>query len=649
MKLIVVKCPKNKRVQVEDNGTGGALCPEHCPLKQSSRCFNNTFRYSKPMSSLVKPDIEYRAPGAAAAAQPSPTVREAHPTREESNARDEAPAVSSAANTESTSESTAVESNTSHGGRSSFSSFDFLGGAGAEELTDLYADDSSTISYSPFDAFAGGGRAEPAPKRAESRSTIDKYSSFAISDTSIFSSVRQRDDDEPCFTDGALSFYDKVPSGAYSHGNSRAAMTYIFNHWYVSRVFEDSLDSYTEDFLYLLSVLGFRNREDKLREIVDDVKLDGNQKFFRVFYTIVYKNQLSGFYWNDGDSPFKQILPRFSSVNDFYVKLARAQEPNDFLSVYDGCLDELIYYVSSGKYLDNGRAWFRKSLTQQISSRQNRILYVTDNEGRISINNLGEISDIVKRMSRPDSLSNLRALYNFLCDFKISSTYDLVPRGESDRLVLSEGSIEEDDGIYDILGVSDYGLSQCASVYNYYATVLREYVNTFKPKEISFKGVSFTAHGFFGEILSVISNAGAYTLTANYREYDAFKIFETVRSLYSRGVFDYYESINETRELSRIKSEIINKSNFSIDMYFSEKRLDHKLYSDGELISVSEYIDGLVSGDAPSILGVIGAVESGGGRVLRAYLDANVKDKEFALVKENIERLLKSERQLLAE
>ena len=59
MKLIVVKCPKNKKVQVEDRGTLGAVCPENCPMKQSSRCFNKTFRYIKPLPSSVVPDILY--------------------------------------------------------------------------------------------------------------------------------------------------------------------------------------------------------------------------------------------------------------------------------------------------------------------------------------------------------------------------------------------------------------------------------------------------------------------------------------------------------------------------------------------------------------------------------------------------------------
>jgi hypothetical protein len=169
-----------------------------------------------------------------------------------------------------------------------------------------------------------------------------------VSASSIFSVVKKRDPDEPCFTDGAYVFYEKAVSGRSSNGNSMAALRYIFRHWYVSKVFKEDGKTFQEPFLYLLKLRNFKDKEEELKAIAEDVTLDVNRKFFKLFYTVIYKNQINVFYWHEGDSSLREVPPRFLDKNDFYKKMVSSRNPSEFLMSFEPCFDELIYFLQSG-------------------------------------------------------------------------------------------------------------------------------------------------------------------------------------------------------------------------------------------------------------------------------------------------------------
>ena len=629
MKLIVVKCPKNKKVQVEDRGTGGASCPQNCPLKMNSRCFNNTFRYTKPLSSLVAPDIPYVA-DTHSAAEPIPNKQVSSPAQQPKASP------SSADRAGTVGQPSKV---------SSASAFDKPSVTSAPPVfEDIYAgNDDSTIEYSPFGSFdqeqpaqAFSQPAFSAPKR-----TINKYNdALTASSNSIFSVVKPRSDSEPCFIDGAYRFYERAPQGVRSEGNSKTAMRYIFRHWCVSRVFTDDGNGYREEFLYLLKLCGFMSSEDRLCEIVNDVKLSKDKKFFRLFYTVIYKNQINSFYWSDGDSPFNQVTPRLVSVDDFYQKLSNAYDPSGFMYSFRNCFDELVYFLRSFSEMDNATAWFKEKIPQIIAERCNRLVYVSNKNGEISIINLGNTHEFVAKMTEPLDFDTMEVMCDFLEEFEITSRYSLLPRKcELKKWTSSSG---EDDGTYEILGITGYTSSQCATAYNNYLTILGEYIRVFKPETITIGDLNFSVRNFYYEILSVFKNAGAYLTVDNPEIYREVKIFYVVKSLFERGIFDTFEKYCETKKLAPLK-KIFESKAVSISDYFSCKDIDHELYVDGYHISVSEYIGRIVSNDAGFILGAIND------KVLDAYLSANVDEKNvrFVSAEKEINRMLKEQKELI--
>ena len=628
MKLIVVKCPKNKKVQVEDRGTGGAACPENCPLKMKSRCFNNTFRYTKPLSDLVAPDIPYEAAGSTPVQEPTP-VRKAD---DQPVIRNTAPAPEMKAETVSQAPKSS-ENN-------------FSPAPAAKQLPvfeDLYADDDgSTIEYSPFGSFDAGQSdyTYSQPVFREPKRTIDKYNDALMTSNSIFSVVKSRSDNEPCFVDGAYKFYDRAPAGVRSDGNSQTAVMYIFKHWYVSRVFTDDGCAYREEFLYLLKQCGFKNSEDKLKLIVDDIKLSKDKKFFRLFYTVIFKNQISSFYWSDGDSPFKQITPRLVSIDDFYRKLSESYDPSDFMSSFRNCFEELVYFLRSFSDMENALEWFKEKIPQIIAERCNRLVYVSHENGEISIINLGNAREFVSKMAEPSDFDTMERMCSFLEEFEITSGYKLLPR--KTKLKTWVASNNEDDRAYDILGITGYTSSQCATAYDNYLTILAEYMRVFKPEKLTIGNLSFSMRNFYYEILTVFKNAGAFLKTPHPENFREVKVFYVVKSLFERGIFEIYEKGCETLKLSRLK-KVFMASAVTVNDYFNCKEIEHELYVDGYFITVSEYIERIVTKDAGFIIG------SMDDEIVKAYISSNVeeKDTKYVSAENEINRMLKEQKELI--
>lgn len=614
MKLIVVKCPKNKKVQVEDRGTLGAVCPENCPMKQSSRCFNKTFRYIKPLPSSVVPDILYSGASGIQQAQ--------HKTEKINITPPASPKVSESTRTETKKEPEIIP------------------------MPDIFADNTEVIEYNdPFAVSDGTGAFETQSSSYTEAVTsapnglLSKYNDFLTEDTSIFSVVKQRREDEPCFVDGAFEFYERPPVSVRSAGNARAALRYIFNHWYVSRVFKDNGSSFCEEFLYLLKLRGFKNAEEKLTEIINDVTTSVDSKFFKVFYSVVYKNQISGFYWNEGDSPFRNITPMFISTDDFYKKLIASGDPSDFMEALKPCFEELVCFLRAGNGYDRAKEWFKEKIPQFIAEKQRRILHISENGGSLSFVNLGDIRAFVQNMNKAESEEKMRAKIDFLREFEITETYSIIPRKK--ELALVKNNFKVDDGVYEAVGIFKHTSSRCATAFSYYATLVREYMNTFKPESINVGNARFTMRNFYYELLEVVKDAGAYITVENSEKHEEVKLLHTVKSLFAAGVFEYYESRCETSKLGVLKEAFVERETLDVNTYFLFKEINHEVYVDGRSKPVTEYIESITNGDIDYIAGAMAD------KIVRAYLDANVERRIMRPVEEKINSLIKKQSSLV--
>lgn len=631
MKLIKVRCPKNKKVEVEELPARAARCPAHCPLKQKNKCMSDTFRYAAVLSSSVVPDIPYMAPDGAS----SSTVTSAAPTAPTSPAASARPALSSArtggqtgtsgrgatlpkradrfAKKLSVPETTEETSAPGMGYRESlFVPPTELAAPDVIEMEDVFGEDE------PSEAPAAEQSVAPTKNK-----TLEKYNDALLEADSIFSGVRHRRPDEPCFEDGALVFYEGSSGVRRSAGNSQAALRHIFNHWYVSRVFCEDERTLREDFLGLLKLRGFGSAEEQIRAIVEDATLDVNHKFFRLFNQVIYKNRINGFYWHEGDSPLRRIVPRLLNVSDFYDRLASAADPTAFLSGFDSCMDELITFLRGGESGADNREWFMNTVPRLVAEKQNRACCVRQRiGGGMELINLGSIREFVSTMPSPAPLARLEERIAFLERFEVTESYRV--RLRTEPLQISQRQGMEDDSVYDAVGLTRFETSQCATAYNKYVTLLKEYIRVFRPETLTVGAYRFTARSFYTEVMDVIAIAGAHLSEADAADSADSIGFYLVKSLFARGVFDYYEMLCETEKLETLKRSFLEHDRINLEMYFALDHIVHTVYINGEQMTVSDYIADRIGEDPWGDVRRLKSYLEGDDPVLQAYFRARI-------------------------
>ena len=508
-------------------------------------------------------------------------------------------------------------------------------------MNDPFAGMSEPAVIPMDDPFAAPAPAPtPAPTGTASRSaqsTLDKYNTAVADRNSLFANLRTRAPEEPCFVDGAYFFYESRVAGCISQGNSNAALRHIFRHWYISRVFSEDGKSYREEFLYLLKLRGFAKKEKELRDLIDDSTLTVNRKFFRLFYNIIYKNSIVGFYWNDEDSPLRQIDPRFVSPKDFYKKMGELTDPTAFLAGYADCFEELIFFLRSGSDADgeSARAWFMSNFTLTMAEETGCVYSVTERGGRTVVTPLGRLSEFVRHFADPAPLEVMEARIGLLERFSVTRSGSLLPR--TAPLVMSRASKTEDDSVYSLTGIASFAASQAATAYNCYMTLLSEYVESFRPDSITVGDVTFTRRNFFREITEAVVAACAHLTEHNRRYSDDEKRLHLIRSLFARGIFRDFERGCEADRLQELRAAFIDRDTVDLATYFAYDT-EHRLLIDGTLTDVDGYVRSIT---AQGVAYICGRARKGGDTVLEAYFAARVRREDIARASTDIESLIR--------
>lgn len=509
-------------------------------------------------------------------------------------------------------------------------------------MADPFAGMGEEPSVIPMaDPFASPAPAPtPAPRAATStrsaQSTLDKYGAAVAGADSLFASVRIGPPDEPCFVDGAYFFYERRINGLPSQGNSHAALRHIFRHWYVSRVFCEDGKTYREDFLRLLKLRGFAGKEEELRRLADDPTLGVNQKFFRLFYNIIYKNAISGFYWSESDSPLRQIDPRFVNPDDFYKKMAELSDPTSFLAGYEDCFEELMTFLRAGKAesASDGRAWFAENFPLVMAEKTGCVYTVTEKRGHLQIRSLGKLRDFAQNFADPASLEVMEERLHLFEHFRFNINRTLVPRTEPLRI--SHARETEDDSVYALTGIAGLAASQAATAYNFYMTLLCEYTESFHPDRITVGGLTFTRRNFYREILSLVTDACAHLSEGEGRTSPEEKQLYLVKSLFSRGVFRDFEKDCEADRLQELRRAFIERDRLDLSAYFAFD-VEHEVYIDGQLTDIGGYVRAQIAKGLAELRGHIRK----GDTVLDAYFAARVRREDLARATNEIEDLIR--------
>lgn len=492
------------------------------------------------------------------------------------------------------------------------------------------------------DPFAAPAPSAPAPERASAptrtaQSTLDKYNAAVGDRNSLFATLRTRAPEEPCFVDGAYFFYEKRVPGCISQGNSNDALRHIFRHWYLSRVFSEDGKSYREEFLYLLKLRGFAKKEEELRRLIDDPTYTVNQKFFRLFYSIIYKNGIVGFYWGEEDSPLRQIDPRFVSPNDFYTKIAELSDPTSFLAGYEDCFEELFFFLRAGSTAEgeSGRAWFISNFPLTMAEKTGRVYTVTERGGHLVIRSLGKLADFSRSFAEPAPLEEMEERLRLFEHFSISRGRALLPR--STPITVSRATAVEDDCIYALTGIAQLAASQAATAYNCYMTLLSEYVETFRPDSITVGGMTFTRRNFYRETVEAVVAACAHLTEHNRRYSTEEKRLYLIKSLFARGIFRDFERDCEADRLRELRRAFIERDTVDLATYFTFD-VEHRILVDGELTDMDGYIRSLIG---QGIAHLRGRAQKGD-TVLDAYISARVERSDIVRASNEIEDLIRT-------
>lgn len=639
---VYVRCEKYLTFQVKKQvGTFQPIwvpCPADCPRKKAYLCrktsfFSDTFREALPE---MGDSVDYIFDSTAANSVPqSVSQSEAVSSQEEECSQTRMRAT----DTESSLGSSFAESET----RYAYDQFDSDG---------VFADTSQFLHPTREGSYDGNGRED---YRERAYNGYETNNAFAQNDRPYATNDRRRVSrsifvnlkplgDEPCFVDGVYMFYEKdMP---YSAGNSQNAMEYIFSHWYTSAVFMPNEVTFTEDFLQLMKLRGLESREAEIVAIAENRELSINQKFFRLFYQIVYDGKRTEFYWHETESPINVIVPLLASREEFYKQLLLENDPNNYIKMFSGCMDELITYLTAGKPLhtDDHVRWFKRQLTLRVASDEGEIAFFDGRDDSLELCRLGRVADFVKGMSTFVSFTPLRQKkLNFLREFRITPSYHVEAR-ETPLEESRETDSSDDESIYKGIGISPAFSNVYATVYNEYVTMLKEYMDTFKPSEVRI-GVApydmvFTKKGFKSQLEDILWDAGQYiedNADAWRGRVETVKYYMT-RSLLIRGVFDDYLSQSEFKKMDRFIERFYRTKKMDRRMYFSlpvTKGKQHKVTLDTDTLPIRDYVRGMLTGNPIS-----DQEKMAKNSVVNDYLDARKEDVAIAnIVQEKKNRI----------
>lgn len=352
----------------------------------------------------------------------------------------------------------------------------------------------------------------------------------------------------------------------------RRALSNIFYHWRTGIVF-DGPKQLTNEFKWLLL-----NVQDCLDEsgkklvfdILEDEDLSIDQKFFYIFYCVVYKkNTEIHFYYKDSNTN-GLLTPIFNDRIGF-AKAMCGKEPRDELvrRLYKSHQREILHYLGYLKYedivgdMDCGERIEQKEkelfhdLVMELSREMGQIAYFEREANEILVSNFGSAGEFCERMQTPAPLSDMRAKSKFLKSFKIDSLHRIGPYREGEEVLYKEISFDSDDAVkpknvvYDIIGLKQQ--SRYLTEYGYYISLLREYARIFNPARMILPGgVVLTRDNFFGDIKKITGDA---VMCAFIEGEDAKRAVGRgcfVKNLIDNKVIEVYVKANQNNQLEDI-------------------------------------------------------------------------------------------------
>lgn len=277
------------------------------------------------------------------------------------------------------------------------------------------------------------------------------------------------------------------------------ALDSIFKHWDTSVVFSCDGTTLDDKFVWLICKLQQPNqkiKKDKVDAILKNSEYSPSQKFFHVFYEVVYTNEKyeKGFYWSDGYSN-APLTPRFYDLEDFACIYSEDSGRGDALrALYLDHKDDILWFL--GIKEDD----LIKQIPLFVARRNDSIVYVERGQKPLR---LGSLREFKQNMLKPQPLETMREMVEFLKKYKVTP-YGVTLRNDDDALQQIEQDTSLDESLYfaiKLTASSAYPLQ-----YARLLTLAREYARSFSPDSVTICGFTFTKDNYSQELKTLIEN-----------------------------------------------------------------------------------------------------------------------------------------------
>jgi hypothetical protein len=303
--------------------------------------------------------------------------------------------------------------------------------------------------------------------------------------------------------------------------------------------------------------------------ILNNPEYNRSQKFFHLFYDVIYKNKHpGGFYWCDHNSSFDPLRPKFGSKQEF-IKFLMSGDGHG-IDFYKKRREEVLSYLE----VDDEREFISEIICEHAKNCD-EIIWI-DTAANYELKRFGSKRSFLQNMCRPTSLSSMRQMIDFLGEYRVTESG--ISRRPGDipfEMIGGESSVNEST-VYDLIGLSRQDMTKTG--YEAYLSLLAEYLRSNSPATLKVGPLSLSGN-YYEECEKYIFDFCCNALINN-GEVDAQDKKKAIlaASLIERGVFGGYgkKISDSTRELIKLASSLNPESgNCNMSWYIGTLKTDN--------------------------------------------------------------------------
>ncbi len=374
-------------------------------------------------------------------------------------------------------------------------------------------------------------------------------------------------DTDEVIIDG-ISYSDNIQKQIDGCKKPNSAYQDIFYQWNTSAVFTiNDTSKLTPKFDWIISKTEINKKRDDIRKILSNDEYTVNQKFYHLFYDVIYKYQADsiGFCWSEAPQIYKNsITPKFVSKYDFAKQYC---EDVEFRKFYREHKQEIISHLHFDKCatLTENEKKLIENIPLIMFKYEGRIVLINQDFDS-TISDLGSIDQFFSKMKQPQKLpleesNQMIAFLDKYCLTRDSIKSRDIHENEFRNFAkeASKNALHEDNAVLVAAGVSNY------SEYNNLLTLIHEYINLMNPSEIKVGDLQFSARNYSNELTDIIFNFCRIHFGNSNNAERARGNALLAKSIYERNVIGF--TVGNAGYIKMVM-KIVSTNNVDLDSYY---------------------------------------------------------------------------------